>query len=198
MSPQQNWILMETLVAFAKIIFWISVASNHYQWMRPLLDNVAIYNFVRAEAFAKGYFYPWEAAPGPSILADLHYAIQSCRDNPPEDLLYLHLYVRTCSEVRGGTFYWCHLELNRQFRSHCEAQETLGGYHAAVWSSVRKEAEFLHGIYLALDMLSSENVCLYRRRQYLAFVRRSLGDELFELGYVPPVVPVHRFTRINP
>lgn len=188
---------MESLAVVAKFIFWISVATNQYRWMCPLLENKTVHSFVCSEAFAMGYFYPSEAAPGPSILSELNYAIQSCRDNPPEDLLYLHLYVRTCSEIRGGTFYWCHLELNRQFRSHCEAQETLGGYHAAVWSSVRKEAEVLHGIYVALDMLSSENVCLYKRRQYLALVRRSLGDQLFESGYVPPPVPVHRFTSID-
>lgn len=165
--------------------------------MRPILKYEIIRLAVVREAFGMGYFYPHEAAPGSSILGELQYAVGSCRGTPLEDPSFLHLYVRTCEEVRGGTFYWCHLEMNRQFRSYCEQQETLGGYHATVWSLARRDAEHLHEIYVSLDMLSTQNVSLYKRRQHLACVRKALGDELFELGYVPPSVPIHRFTQID-
>lgn len=191
---------METkvLAAIVKIVFWLSICTNNYEWLSPFSQNEALRFLMCREAFEMGYFYPHEMAPGASLLRELNYAFVSCKDNPLEDSFYLHSYSKPCQETPGGTLYWCHIEFNRSFRVYCERQESLGGHHASVWALARREAEAIHEIYISLDMVSSHNVSLYKRRQHLRNLRRMLGDDLFESGYIPPCVPIHRFSLIDP
>lgn len=99
--------------------------------------------------------------------------------------------------INFGTDNTCYmvwiLKYNRPFDSVCQKRIDSGCAETkAIWSAIKRDNDLIYRVYDLLDDINRP-LPLYVKRQKLEALKDLLGEELYEKGWLPPLIPTWWF-----
>lgn len=140
------------------------------------------------------------------VLHELRQAVQDWEiDSPgiyPVPLLQRCFWEAIWLPPAGDGFRFGHandeaIQFSCGFIAYCRGQAELESWRAREWEGLISETEELQRVWRLAIQTRVTGAWVLQRRRALRDLRELIGDEAYEAGILPPVVPVWRFRVID-